>query len=364
MSPRRRRSRAGQIVIPAMLIFPTLFLFVYLIYETAKLSREKIRHQFAMDAAAFVEMTNYSDFLNRTAYVNGAFPMRIFEEGYGDFPAECEGKVEHCEKVMYADILYHNGAFPRSLSSKHSYSSEGSWDIAYPEPKNGGGGPPELPGTFELFSLDDANKYWHQWDLATEIYKLWVQIYSLLGSVEDAQFSVLKRLSGDHSFMKKSYWLNTGDPINDAAGLARSFDVALGDFNSAVKPYCQTRLNYWGNRHLGGTGIQPYTPAHTDPVVDLPTSAGCSQGVFQVMYVEPNTIKKLRDKNGDYPGLLLWMSWSIPQKNYWNVDFPTLMNHASPQGTLRTTISLQGDPANKPAVWPYPTPKFQVRQFP
>src|SRR3990167_9990070 len=76
----RLGSRRGQIVIPAMLLFPTLFLFVYLIYETAKLSREKIKHQFAMDAAAFVEATNYSDFLNRTAYVNGAFPMRIRSE--------------------------------------------------------------------------------------------------------------------------------------------------------------------------------------------------------------------------------------------------------------------------------------------
>ena len=27
------KSRAGQIVIPAMLLFPTLFLFVYLIYD-------------------------------------------------------------------------------------------------------------------------------------------------------------------------------------------------------------------------------------------------------------------------------------------------------------------------------------------
>ena len=106
------RSRAGQIVIPAMLMFPTLFLFVYLIYETAKLSREKIRHQFAMDAAAFVEMTNYSDFLNRTAYVNGAFPMRIFEEGYWDFKAECEGKVQNCSQKTYASILFANGAFP------------------------------------------------------------------------------------------------------------------------------------------------------------------------------------------------------------------------------------------------------------
>src|ERR1035437_3655022 len=111
---RSLRSRRGQIVIPAMLMFPTLFLFVYLIYETAKLSREKIRHQFAMDAAVFVEMTNYSDFLNRTAYVNGAFPMRIFEEGYHDFMAECEGKTKNCTstKRSYATLLFNNGAFP------------------------------------------------------------------------------------------------------------------------------------------------------------------------------------------------------------------------------------------------------------
>src|SRR3984957_11337744 len=107
---RLMRSRGGQIVIPALLLFPTLFLFVYLIDETAKLSREKIRHQFAMDAAAFVEMTNYSDFLNRSAYVNGAFPMRIFEEGYWDFNAECTGKTNHCNSTMsYASILFQNG---------------------------------------------------------------------------------------------------------------------------------------------------------------------------------------------------------------------------------------------------------------
>lgn len=375
------RSRRGQIVIPAMLMFPTLFLFVYLIYETAKLSREKIRHQFAIDAAAFVEMTNYSDFLNRTAYVNGAFPMRIFEEGYDSFPDECAGppdKHDPCPPVndypptaSYADVLYKNGAFPRSQSGKHSYSTEKSWDIAYSEPKNGGGGPPQLPPVFELFTLQDANWFWHPWDLATEIYKLYVQIYSLLGSVEDAQFSVLKRLSTDHSFMKKSYWLNTGDPIGDAGVLAHNFDVALGSFNSAVVPYCQPKLNYWGNRHLGGGGIQPYVPAHTDPVVDLPTSAqfqgagGSCQGLFQVMYVDPNTIKKLSAKTGgDYPGLLLYMPWAIPAKNYWNVDLVTIMAQKFPQGSLRTTISLSGDPSNKPAVWPYPTPKFQVRQFP
>lgn len=391
MSARKRLlSRAGQIVIPAMLVFPTLFLFVYLIYETAKLSREKIRHQFAMDSAAFVEMTNYSDFLNRTAYVNGAFPMRIFAEGYGDFPAECEGKVDNCQKVMYADMLYQNGVFPRSVSNPtcglsgttDCFAGKGQWDIEYVSrttkniPRQDditNGVTDETPNDnadagFLLFTLDDANHFWHPYELASEIYKLYVQVYSLLGSVEDAQYSVLKRLSSDHSFMKKSYWLNTGDPVTAADALVTSFRTQMPDFGSTtvVHPVCQQYLNYWGNRHIGGGGIQPYTPAHASTKISLGPTQGCpGGGLFQIMLVDPNTVKKLATKTGgDYPGILLQMNWAIPDKNYFNIDFAGLMAHTYPQGSLRTTISLQGDPSNKPSVWPDPTPKFQVRQFP
>src|SRR5882762_4250727 len=110
---KRPLSRRGQIVIPALFIFPTLMLFVFLIFETAKLSREKIRHQFAVDAAAFVEMSNYSDFLNRSAYVNGAFPMRIFYEGFHDTELECLGR-DPCPSPGHKhlnDILFDDGIF-------------------------------------------------------------------------------------------------------------------------------------------------------------------------------------------------------------------------------------------------------------
>lgn len=360
------RSRRGQIVIPALLLFPTLMLFVYLIYETAKLSREKIRHQFALDAAAFVEMTNYSDFLNRTAYVNGAFPMRIFEQGYDDFPAECEGKVEHCDKITYAEILYRNGIFPRSQSGKKSYKDEAVWDIAY-----GGKGAaknssnPQIDDPVVLFSMDDANKFWHPWDLATEVYKLYVQVFSLLGSVEDAQWQVLKRLSKDsnHSFLQKSYWLNTGDPVNYGVELARSFDVAMGEFKAT--PHCVRKLIYHGNRHLGGTGIQQYRVYGTDPPVDLPDSPGCSGGgLFQMMTVEDSMIKRLKERNGsEYPGIPLSLAWQIPGKNYFNVDFSRMPQHfRTGRPEIHTTVSV-GVGANA-AVWPNPTPKFQVRLFP
>lgn len=361
------KSRAGQIVIPAMLLFPTLFLFVYLIYETAKLSREKIKHQFAMDAAAFVEATNYSDFLNRTAYVNGAFPMRIFEQGYDEFKAECEGKVEHCEEVTYAEILYKNGVFPRSRSGVKQFSDEASWDIEY-----GGTGAgknsssPYVDDTVTLFTLKDAQNYWHSWDLASEVYKLYVQVFSLLGSVENAQWEVLKRLTKDsnHSFLQKSYWLNTGDPANYGTELAANFNAALGEFKTSAE--CAHKLVYYGNRHLGGTGIQQYRPYGTEPPVPLPDSPGCSGGgLFQMQTVDSTALKALSQPGGtEYPGLSLYLRWQIPGKNYFNVDFGNMPQHfrnGSPE--LHTTVSVGANNPNA-RVWPNPTPKFQVRQYP
>ncbi len=365
------KSRAGQIVIPAMLLFPTLFLFVYLIYETAKLSREKIKHQFAMDAAAFVEATNYSDFLNRTAYVNGAFPMRIFEQGYDDFPAECEGKWTQCPEApaahSYAELLYQNGIFPRSASGKKQFDKEDSWDIEY-----GGKGAgrnsanPTLEDPVVLFSMDDTNHFYHPWDLATEVYKLYVQVYSLLGSVEDAQWQVLKRLTkeSNHSFLQKSYWLNTGDADNSGPALAQSFDAALGAFKTDAQ--CVRKLIYHGNKYLGGTGIQQYRPFSTDPPVDLPASAGCGGGgLFQMQTVDKTSVDALSRPGGtEYPGLSLSLRWQIPGKNYFNVDFgnrPQDFRTGAPE--LHTTVSVGANNKNA-SVWPHPTPKFQVRQFP
>ena len=360
------KSRAGQIVIPAMLLFPTLFLFVYLIYETAKLSREKIKHQFAMDAAAFVEATNYSDFLNRTAYVNGAFPMRIYEEGYDTFMADPKDDANDSLKVSYAELLYRNGIFPRSQSGKKSYANEASWDIAY-----GGVGAnknstsPQMQDPAVLFTLDNAQRYYLQYDLAFEVAKLYIQVFSLLGTVEDAQWQVLKRLSKDsnHSFLQKSYYLNAGDSANYGTDLARSFDAALGDFRSEA--HCARKLTFYGNKFLGGVGLQQAAPFQADPYMDLPESPGCGGGgIFQIQTVEDSIINKLRLPGASgYPGLSLSLRWQIPGNNYFNVDFGAMPQHF-PNGApeLHTTVSVGHD--SKARVWPDPTPKFQVREFP
>ena len=405
--------RCGQVVIPALFLFPTFMLFVYLIYETAKLSREKIRHQFAIDAAVFVEMTNYSDFLNRTAYVNGAFPMRIFDEGFKGTMIPCETRANCQGDRSLWEIMCCNGDFPvrggncdggsagsgsgqqphasKTGTDAGGYTSELSWDIKFGS--KGGPGcqakgtsegssknsdPHSLDGTtVEIISLDNANSFWLNWDDAVQVYKLYVQIYSLLGSVEDAQYSVLKRLAADHNFLKKSYWLNTGDSINDAQAAAHSFGQGVGDSDwmsqSGVKCLAYSKLNFFGLQPHPGNQFMPYSSAAPEHPIDLPSSGVCN-GLFHLMWIKPQLLKSIgrtAGVGGNYggAGVEVGQPWLAP-KNYFNYDFNNKFHNAFRtsgsfrQPAVHVSVAIDGFKNAKAAVWPEPTPKFQVRSYP
>jgi hypothetical protein len=142
-------------------------------------------------------------------------------------------------------------------------------------------------------------------------------------------------------------------------------EPALGDFKS--KTHCARKLNYYGLKHMAGSGLQQYQPVKTDEDQVLPESPGCSDdggGMFQLETVEDSLIRKLRTAGGrDFPGLSLSLRWQVPAKNYFNVDFTAMGQHfrnGSPE--VHTTVSIGYD--SKASVWPNPTPKFQVREFP
>ncbi|MFA6003668.1 MAG: hypothetical protein WC881_06335 [Elusimicrobiota bacterium] len=377
--PGRRRA---QVVIPALFLFPTFMLFVYLIYETAKLSREKIRHQFAIDAAVFVEMTNYSDFLNRTAYVNGAFPMRIFHEGFYETKIDCDQKADCRGPKRLWQIMCENGDFPMAggtcaEGAKSEYRSESSWDIKFGggsvgQEKNSGN-PPSLDATLDILTMDNANKFWINWDDANQVYKLYVQIYQLLGSVEDAQYSVLTRLSQQHNFLKKSYWLNTGESVQDAAEAARNFDGGIGNWSTSggrLKWMCYQNLNFYGNKPTG-SAFQPwqvYSPSDPvtgkpGPVPVSPTINGCD-GLFHFMWVSSNLTGQLRAPLSTSMwsrGVPVTQLWTAPS-NYFNYDFNNKFNQSRPG--VHVTVAIDGFGGSKAAVWPDPTPKFQVHTYP
>lgn len=365
------RSRRGQLSIPALFALPCLFLFVYLIFETAKLSREKIRHQFAVDAAAFIEMTNYSDFLNRSAYVNGAFPQRIFYEGFNT--TMIDRKNNTAPDRLY-DILFKNGTFPRmdGVSGDTALDSFPTWKLRF-----GGCGtgkndnPPDMMscavassggGRLDLLTLQNALDYWLSWDDAQDIYKLYVQIYQLLGSVEDAQTSVFKRLTGNHNFFRKSYWLNTGDPIGSADAGASYFNA----YQFQPKPYCVQEIMFYGNKPTSDP-FQPYKQwGPNKPIVMPSTIANCqpNAGLFQAEAIPDDHLKNMKTVHAplaNYPGYPVIQRWSAPS-NYFRVDFNNLVKCqtggvSSP--CVHSTIMLSGG-----RLWPDPTPKFQTRLYP
>jgi hypothetical protein len=369
------RCRRGQLAIPSLFVLPSLFLFVYLLFETAKLSREKIRHQFALDAAAFIEMTNYSDFLNRSAYVNGAFPQRIFYEGFWNTCIEkkdnTSGECGTQGDRLY-NILYKNGAFPHNIAGDPSTPLDAmpTWLIRFGG--TGGGknaNPPNLgSGTLELLTMQNALDYWLSWDDAQDIYKLYVQIYQLLGSVEDAQYSVFKRLTTDHNFFRKSYWLNTNDDIEDAREGAKFFD----NYTFRPRANCVQELMIYGNKPTNNP-FQPYKIwAPASPVAMPTTISNCqpSSGLFQMESIpqsDLNAMKTPHSPGSQYglilPGYPIFQSWGKDSltKNYFNVNFLDSVRCPGYGGgpCVHATISVSGG-----KLWPNPTPKFQTRLYP
>jgi hypothetical protein len=342
-------------------------LFVYLIFETAKLSREKIRHQFAIDAAAFVEMTNYSDFLNRSAYVNGPFPMRIFYEGFHDTTYDCFSRDPCPGPIHVDDLFFNSGAFPRSTAHPNPSDFQGLdppvWDIGFGGPRAHMNSDAD-PGT-QIILIDEhtAQFFNINWDDANALYKIYVQIYQLLGSVESAQYSVLDRLTNqtNHSFLQKSYWLNTGGP-----GASQEGSMAASKFHSSAAGFgttfhCSQTIKFWANLP---------TPSHSPkktlisitahyPSTSTSTTSN-SQGLFQVVTVNNTILNSMKNRSASgYPGWEVSTLWTAPD-NYFGVNFNNEMEQGKPM--VHTTVSV--GVGRFASVWPNPTPKFQTRTFP
>ena len=74
---RMLQARRAQLLLPAVLLLPLFVLVIYLLVEVTKVSIAKVRHQFALDNAAYTQMTTVSVFLNAVGLLNGPLPYRV-----------------------------------------------------------------------------------------------------------------------------------------------------------------------------------------------------------------------------------------------------------------------------------------------
>jgi len=380
-------SRKGQILIPSLLIIPSLILFIYLIFETTKLSREKIRQQFAVDSAAFIQMGDYTNILNRTAYVNGAFPYRIFKEAYECVQGCSSGDEENCMKLTDGSgaictykMLYESGSIPKyqdDVANQEAVplDNQPQWNIAFSDPPRGAmnANPPAPEETLTMITSDQGIKINIFWDPAVGLYKFYAQVYTLLGTVEESQMTVFERFTENFNFLRKSYYLNANTK------------ECVANPNTCAEDSVRSRDGFRDNRFLRGksmfmhyiqkiifhakvpqSGLPPYFLGKTNPPLDMTGSN--TQGLFQLASFSSDAM------DGVGRGYEVYQGWDVPS-NYFNVKFNQMAWREcenSKRPCVHSLVASQcpnlkgGWPKSSPnnCVWPNPTPKYQTRLYP
>lgn len=372
----KKNLRKAQILIPAVLVIPSLLIFIYLLFETTKISREKIKQQLALDSAAFIQMTDFTNFLNRTAYVNGPFPYRIFKQLYDcgqDGMGTMLDKSDQSGQTCTFELFWKMGAYPKYVDDVEYQSPDPKWfdgktkwDIRFDETFRPGINTPkpDLADEFIFFNADMATKYMFFWDPIISFYKQYVQVYSILGSIEASQFSVFDRLTQNMNFFRKSFYLNAATKkcldnpeLCGNEGLSGWVGKKLkpGD----VKMHYIKRIKFWAKSIRENVLMGPgYDIAHSESI-DMTQMA--PQGLFQLTTVDEGKLSSLGK------GYELEQSWEPGNtaQNYFGVNLNALGNcKTTPSTCVHVTVASQCSIEGNNCVWPFPTPRYQTRLYP
>jgi hypothetical protein len=328
----------GQVVIPFLFVLPSFVLILIFLVELGNLSAEKIRQQFALDAAATAQMEQYTDLLNRFAYINGVFPQRIFRGGMG--------------AAGPASMLYPSLVEPiedGTLSWPIRYGP-GRQAAAYTEspPENMGILHAHLPSEGAV-ELEAANRAAYNY----------INIYRWLGDVAAAENIVFDRTAGkDRVILRKSMFYNLYN--NPASPECR--DPQACGMNAADQfPRLDVRMHYISGFKHCPTIVTIGGQTYVGVLAGAFNFSG--SGLFQLITVPPEQVQRLKE------GFLVKNRW-IPPPNHFGVDFTKALERtagdtrdwkfaALPEIYVRAHVSSSGG-----KVWPDTTPRFMTRLQP
>ncbi len=383
------KNKKAQIVLPAILLIPTILLVIYLLFETAKLSRFKIRNQFALDSAAFIELTNYSNFLNAVAYTNGAFPFRVFRENMTqEIPPE-EGVEDADKKITYYDLFYQAGAFPAMAEVDSNPSDDaGKWELKYKEvegdeaalgdgvgrPKNWNSDNPKVEENekYGINSKDLVKKYKYVYKSEEDTTNqtpnngnsnpedendaekgngifdpvtLYLVVYKMFENIYESQKRVYERLTEDGEFFRKSYYLNSSSCEMNKCG--KDAVKTFKDYKLGLESVRLDNINWWW-RLDGDADPAVLTFKSDEPKYQK------FMPLYQFSYLDKNTRSKMKKL---YTGVDI-REVIEPPDNYFRVNLKRYVQK------LHVRAALQCTNESNNCVWPNPTPKYQVRLFP
>ena len=357
-------SRRAQILLPAIMLAPIFMLLIYLLFETSKLSMSKVREQFALDNAAYSQMSTTSGYLNAVAQVNGALPYRVMKTMTTPLPAK--QTAEDAQQYTVFDIFYKAGAFP-AIGPNHDLGPNGavsnnspsatatSWNLRYyqgkredwnkEDPKPA----PDEEGKYVLTDKDMADNYFFGASgVGLYSIKEYATIFIRTGSIYASQNYVYQDTIKNSRMFRQSYYLNTQNCRQSEC--AKQAASVLDNYVLETKPFEINDTRFYVSADYQGSTM--HSGAYP---VDLDMKKIMGVELFQFAYLTPQSRSRLKQLAR---GVTLKQKYTLPS-NRFNIN---LVQRYQPY--VRNTVSVSCPRSNNNCVWPDPIPKYSVKVGP
>ncbi len=363
------QERRAQLLLPAVLLLPLFVLVIYLLVEVTKVSIAKVRHQFALDNAAYTQMTTVSVFLNAVGLLNGPLPYRVLatydeplepvDESYSFY-----GRAPGSLTVF--DLFFQAGAVPTIApdyvkgQNKPPRPESVDWGVQYMkndqvlgseegENYDRTGWEKETPEAIKdpvvVMNKEIVDKHYvAAKQVALPAIKAYLNTYVQIGDTFNLQKHIYESLIKNAGIFREGYFLNVDDckkgqcARQSASRLARylSIPTTRQEANDIVVYVSASDM-------AGGSGgaIQ----------VDLKMTEMGADPLFLFAYVEPTGRTRLRSLKR---GIALKQNFPLP-KNHFNIN---LESKYKPY--VSNTVVLSCPRKNNNCVWPNPLPKYNV----
>ncbi len=355
------QDRKAQILLPSVLLAPIFILVIYLLFETAKVSMTKVRQQFALDNAAYSQLSAASTYLNAVALANGPLPYRVmlYYKDQKVNPTETAAQRGR-QPISIFELFYHGGGVP-AIGPDYDTGINGppkaesvDWGVHYDSSNeeyprgDWEKDQPRAPGSDEwvpVMSKSLVNDYYFPaLKFGTLVIQNYLETYVRVGSIYESQSYVYKEVSKNAIMFREAYYLNTNDCKK--SDCARQSAAQLRPYiDLRTKPFELDKIRFYGSdsgfsgEHGGALNL------------DLPMTEVIKTKLFQFAYLEPSSRSKLRTLAR---GVVLKQPFKLP-KNHFNIN---LEQKYKPY--VRNTAVLECPRAGNNCVWPNPLPKYTV----
>ena len=368
------QERKAQLLLPSVLLLPLFVLVIFLLVEVTKVSIAKIRHQFALDNAAYTQMTTVSVFLNAVGLLNGPLPYRVldtYREGLKPvYDNDSYRGVALKEGTITAfDLFFQAGAVPTVASDyewgKNGPPSPGStdWGVHYVQgldpadeyPHEHPDGiddydrsgweketPEAISGAVVIMNKELVAKHYVDYSgIGKQAILGYFNTYMQVGDTFNLQKHIYNSLIKNAGIFREGYFLNVDDckkgqcARQSASRLARYLSIPTKrQETSTAVIYASSASGF-----SGGTGGAIEFP------IDL------EDPLFLFAYVEPVGRSRLRSLKR---GISLKQNFPLP-KNSFNVNL-----EAKYKPYVTNTVIMSCPRRNNNCVWPNPLPKYNV----